>query len=592
MVMDVSTVTQDSQCQFCIIQLSILYHGSGWHLQRADGSASFSAMNRLLTLSLVLTVAACSEKTRNAGGEPGGTLVISTTSDPGTLFPPLRVTIQAKQITEQIYDYLADVGPDLNTQDERTFRLGLADGWRWSKDSLMLAFHINPAAKWHDGKGVTGRDVQFTFALNKNPVLAGRFNTELANIDSVTIPDSLTAAFWFHARSPTQFLDASAQLLILPAHQLEKIPVDSLIEAPPPPIGTGRFRLRKWNKGASVEIVADTSNFRGRAKLDRVIWSVAPEFQTAVTRLFGGEADLFDAIRPDNLAELARHRNLRAITLPGIDYAFLRFNLRDPAKKNRPHPLFGDRDLRRAIAMSLNRNTMARSVLDTFGSVPVGPVVRAYPTTDPRGSQIPFDSARASRLLDSIGWMRRGADGIRERNGRELYFNLIVPTSSMNRVRLGPLIQEQLHRMGIGVKLEMLESSTETDREARGAYDAALGAWVMGSSPNGTKGAWTTAGIGNNGVNYGSYSNPRFDALLDTALSSGPNQARDKFTAAYAVINDDAPAIWLYESRKIIGIHRRFRPTRMRADAWWAGLADWSIPPAERILRDRLPIGR
>ncbi len=549
-------------------------------------------MKKFLALSVVSWVVACTERSLSAAGEPGGTLVISTTADPGTLFPPFALTNQAKQITEQIYDYLADVGPDLNTLDEKGFRAVLADQWRWSSDSLMLAFHINPAAKWHDGKDVTARDVQFTFALNKNPALGGRLDTELANIDSVTVTDSHTAAFWFHERLPTRFLDAAAQMLILPAHQLEKIPVNALREAAPPPIGTGRFRLRKWNMGASVEIIADTSNYRGRAKLDRVIWSVAPEFPTAVTRLFSGEADLFDALRPENLPELARHRNLRAIILPGMDYAFLRFNLRDPANNKRPHPLFGDRNLRRAITMSLNRSTLVRSVLDTFALVPVGPVVRAYSTTDPRGSQLPFDSARASQQLDSLGWIRRRADGMRVKSGRELAFTLIIPISSMNRMRMGPLIQEQLRRMGIRVQLDQLESATAADREARGAFDASLGGWVMGSSPDGIKGAWSSSGIGKNGANYGSYSNPRFDALLDSALSAGPALARGRFTMAYAVINDDAPAIWLYEPRKIMGIHRRIRTTVMRPDAWWSGLADWSIPPPERILRDRLPTRR
>ena len=550
-------------------------------------------MRKLAVIALALFAGGCAEHAPGTGpAKTGGTLVISTTADPGTLFPPFVISLQAKQITEQIYDYLADVGPDLNTRNEKGFRPGLSDRWRWSGDSLMLAFHINPRAKWHDGRDVTARDVQFTFALNKNPALGGRMGTELANIDSVTMTDSLTAVFWFRARSPTQFLDAAAQLLILPAHQLEKIPVDSLREGAPPPIGTGRFRLRKWDKGASVEIIADTSNFRGRARLDRVIWSVAPEFPTAVTRLFSGDADLFDALRPENLRELARHRTLRAILLPGMDYAFLRFNLRDPTNNKRPHPLFGDRDLRRAITMAVNRGTLVRSVLDTFALVPVGPIVRAYPTTDPRGAQLPFDSARASRLLDSLGWVRRGADGMRAKNGRELAFTLIIPTSSLNRIRMGPLLQEQLRRMGIRVQLEQLEGSTEGDREARGSFDAALGGWTMSSSPDGMKGAWSSQGIGKSGVNYGSYSNPRFDALLDSALWADSAQAREKFTRALAVINEDAPAIWLYEPRKIIGVHRRIRTTEMRPDAWWFDLADWYIPPSERLLRDRIPLAR
>lgn len=549
-------------------------------------------MRGFVALSIIPFVVSCTERSpARLAGEPGGTLVISTTADPGTLFPPLIVRTQAKQITEQIYDYLADVGPEMNTRGDDGFRPALTDRWRWSSDSLMLAFHLNPLAKWHDGRDVTAGDVKFTFSLYRNPALGGRSRTELANIDSVTVTDSLTAVFWFHERQPTRFLDAAAQMLILPAHQLEKIPIDSLREAQPPPIGSGRFRLRSWNKGSSVEIVADTSNYRGRAKLDRVIWSVAPEFTTAVTKLFRGDADLFDALRVEDLANLRRSGNVRLVILPGTAYAFLQFNLRDPANHSRPHPIFGDRDIRRAIAMSIDRNALVRSVFDTFAAVPVGPTTRAYPTTDPGISQIPFDTVRAGVVLDSLGW-RRGTNGMRWKNGRELAFALLVPTASMNRIRMGVLLQEQLRRMGIRVAIDQLESSTVDEKRAGHAFDAALGAWVMGASPDGTREAWSSAGIGREGVNYGTYSNRDFDAMLDSALRADPGTARQKFTAAYNIINADVPAVWLYESRTIIGIHKRIRTAQMRPDAWWLGLADWSIPPSERVLRDRLPFAR
>jgi ABC-type transport system substrate-binding protein len=201
-------------------------------------------MRDAVAILVSLCAVACSEHSSNTGAsETGGTLVISTTGDPGTLFPPLIRTTQGKQISEQIYDYLADVGPEMNTRDEKGFRPQLTDGWRWSADSLSLAFHLNPSARWHDGKAVTAHDVQFTFALNRNPALGGYFVSELSNIDSVTTSDSLTAVFWFHKRLPTQFLDGAAQLLILPAHQLDAIDVAKLRESAPPPIGTGRLRL-------------------------------------------------------------------------------------------------------------------------------------------------------------------------------------------------------------------------------------------------------------------------------------------------------------------------------------------------------------
>lgn len=550
-------------------------------------------MRKAVTVFLVLSLAACSENSGNtAPAEPGGTLVISTTADPGTLFPPLIRTTQGKQISEQIYDYLADVGPEMNTLGEKGFRAQLTDGWRWAVDSLSLAFHLNPRARWHDGKSVSAHDVQFTFALNKNPDLGGFFLSELKNIDSVTTSDSLTAVFWFHRRLPTQFLDAAAQLLILPAHQLEKIQVTRLRESPPPPIGTGRFRFRAWDKGASVEIIADSSNYRGRAKLNRVIWSISPEFTTAVTRLFRGDADLFDALRAENLPELMRHPTLRAIVLPGTDYAFLEFNLRNPAKNALPHPLFGDRALRRAIAMSIDRRVLVKSVLDTLGLVAVGPTVRAFPTTDTLVSQIPFDTTRGRAILDSLGWSTRNTRGIRTNHGRELAFNLLVPTTSMNRIRLAVLIQGQLRSMGIRVDIEQMDNSAFMARQQSHSFDAALAGWHLGASPDGTRQAWTSAGVGKEGENYGSYENTIFDAQLDTALLSDAEHAREKFTLAYGTINQDAPAIWLYEPRSAIGIHRRIRTGWMRPDAWWADLGDWHIPAQDRLMRDRLRLAR
>jgi len=544
-------------------------------------------------LALVLAVLGCGDRARiDAHAETGGTLVIASAADPGTLFPPLAIRNEARQISEQIYDYLADVGPDMNTRDEKTFRPALADKWHWSNDSLLLAFHINPAAKWHDGRDVTARDIEFTFDLNRNPALGSRVESDIANIDSVTVTDSLTAVFWFHKRSPSQFLDAAAQMPILPAHQLEKLRLQALRENPPPPIGSGRFRLRKWDKGASVEIVADTSNYRGRAKLDRVIWSVSPASQTARARLLSGEVDVLDAVRPDDVPDIGQKRTLRVVALPGMDYAFLRFNLRDPTDTHRQHPILGVREVRRAIAMSLDRVAMVRNVLDTFALVPVGPTTRSFPSTDPRGVQLPFDSARAARLLDSLGWSRRASDGMRVRNGKELAFTVLIPTTSMNRLKMGTLIQEQLRRAGIRVAIEPLDLSTEVDRMTRGAFDAALDAWVMPSSTDAIRASWTTAGIGKGGTNYSSYSNPAFDALLDSAFWAPDSRERAAYTKAYAVINEDAPAVWLYEPRKLIGLHKRIRTTRMRPDAWWFDLADWYVPVGDRISRDRLPFPR
>jgi peptide/nickel transport system substrate-binding protein len=181
---------------------------------------------------------------------------------------------------------------------------------------------------------------------------------------------------------------------------------------------------------------------------------------------------------------------------------------------------------------------------------------------------------------------------MRVKGGRELAFTLMIPTISPTRIRMGPLLQEQLRRMGIRVQLEQLEMATEIDREVRGAFDAALDAWTMASSPDGIKGAWSSSGRGKNGINYSSYSSAKFDSLLDAALWSDSTHARENFTNAFALINGDAPAVWLYEARKVIGIHKRFRTGPMRPDAWWFDLANWYVPSGERVERDLIPSRR
>lgn len=547
-------------------------------------------------IAAAFLVSACGEKQRGNGGndsDTGGTLVIAMPSDPGSIFPPFALNTYGRLIAGQIYDHLADVGPGMNTIGDAGFRRQLAERWTWSDDSLSIAFHLNPRARWHDGRPVTARDVKFTLALYRNPALGVATVDELARIDSVTTPDSLTAIYWFRTRSPTQFLYAAAQAPVLPAHLLEKVPVESMRAADLPLVGSGRFRLKRWEKGASGELVADTGNYRGRAKLDRVIWTTASGTTSSVTRLLTGAADLFDAMRPEDVSEVSGNPDLRILTMNGLDYAFLHFNLRDPLNNRRPHFLFGNRELRRAIAMSVDRAQVVRSLLDTLALVAVGPTVRAYPTTDPQVTQIPYDTVRANSILDSLGWSRRDAQGIRTRNKRPLAFSVIVPSSSVNRIRAAVLLQAQLKRAGIQMDIEQMDNTALMARWSARKFDATLAAWNMGATPGATLRIWGTSGISPQGANFGSYSNRAFDADVDSALrATDPAVARRFFTRAYRTINEDAPAVWLYEPKTIFGVHRRVRPSDMRQGAWWFDLPNWSINPSERLPRDQLPGGR
>ena len=357
------------------------------------------------------------------------------------------------------------------------------------------------------------------------------------------------------------------------------------------PIGSGRFRFASWTPGTSVEIVADTNNYRGRAALDQV----NHQRRTGLCDrhrawLFAGEADVYETVQPPSLPELARHPELRGVQYPQLSYGFLWYNLHDHARPT-PHPLFGDRNLRRAFAMALDREKMVRNVFDSLGAVPWGPFGRSLSVADSTVVPLAYDTARANQLLDSLGW-RRGTDGIRRRNGRLLAFTISVPTSSASRKRFAALIQDQLARVGARVTIDAMDHNAFGARLHARDFDAAINVWLMDPSPGSIRQTWATAAE-QGGLNWGSYSSHPFDTALDSALgATDPARARRYFHQAFQIITDDAPGVWLYESKQVAGMNRRIRPATLRADAWWAHLADWWIPLSERIPRDKIGLRR
>jgi peptide/nickel transport system substrate-binding protein len=378
---------------------------------------------------------------------------------------------------------------------------------------------------------------------------------------------------------------------IVPAHRFAELkPADYAgSEVARVPVGTGRFRFVRWTKGAVVELVADTTNYRGRPKLDRVVWSVVTDASTAPTRLLTGAADFFERLSPETIAQVPKHPDVRLAPSPGLTYGFLNLNLLAGAS-SRPHPVFGDRAVRRALTQALDRRAMLRNVWDSSAAIGMGPFTRASSSADTTIAPIAFDRPAAARELDAAGWRDEDGDGVREKGGRPLAFSILVPATSAPRIKYATLIQEQLRAVGAKVAIEQLDFGAFSERLARGTFDAAVHVWQVDPSPGTVRQMWGAAAVrAKKGMNFGSYANAAFDAQVDSATGAfDPSTARAHYRRAYETIVADAPAVWLYEAQPVAGVHRRVRITGMRADAWWAGIADWSIPAGERIDRDRI----
>jgi len=524
-----------------------------------------------ITLSVFL-LSACSSERR-----VGGTIVMSSAADADVLFPPLTFTLQGKQVVDQIFDNLADMGPQLNTVGDQGFTPRLADRWRWSPDSSYVAFHINPSAKWHDGVPVGANDVRFTFNLVKDTSLASPLSSNLDNVDSVTVPDSLTAVVWFHQRTPDQFYKAATPVLILPEHLLSKVPPASLNESPfaRAPVGSGRFRFGSWDKGSRIVLLADSANYRGRPNVDRAMWLIAADYPAASLRFLNGDADFLDVVRPELVAE-AKSKGKNLIVSPGsLDYGYVAFNLRN-ASNSAAHPIFGDRETRRALVMAVDRKAIVRNVFDTLGLVAHGPATRILATSDTTLG-IPYDAQAAGRKLDSLGW-KPGSDGVRARGKTPLAFALMVPTSSPIRMKIATLLQEQWRKIGATVRIDAIELNTFGGRMEERKFEALLNAWHIDPTPSSVREEWASSEIKKGGYNETSYRNPAFDAVIDSAIKEmNPVRSADLYRRAYRVLTDDAPALWIYELRNVQGASQRIQPVGIRPDAWWAGLAEWTV---------------
>ena len=540
-------------------------------------------MKRHLVFLLSLAVATACTDTPTPDVTRGGTVVIATTGDADALFPPVIQAATARQVTELVYDYLTEVTPSLNTFDDKTFATRLAKSWDWSADSMALAVHLQPNARWHDGRPVRSEDVVYSFRVYTDTILGSATASQLVNIDSVTTSDSVTAVFWFHKRYPLQFYDATSQMQILPKHIFGSIRTDSLREAVAAikPVGSGRYKYASWKRGESIELVADSSNYRGAPKLDRVIWRIFQSPDVAAQALLAGDVDVYDAMRPETVKAAATNPNVQIRISDGADYAFMAFNL--------DRPLFASRELRRALTMAVDRDAMTRNVFDSLALPAVGPTIASFPSTDKNLKQIPFDPAAAARVLDSLGWQLDEKSSVRFKGGRELRFRILLPTTSKNRMRMGVLVQEQLRKVGVAAKLDPMDFNAFGDRLNKHDFETAMHAWHLGTSPASIRVTWTSEGAVRDGSNFGHYRSPTFDAYVDSALTTfDPEKSRSYYNRAYQTAIDDAPAIWLYEPKLVLGLHKRIRTAPYRPDAWWYSLSDWSIPANEQIPRDRV----
>lgn len=503
-----------------------------------------------------------------------GTVVVAATGDPTHLLPPLAYESVARDIGDQVFERLADLAPGRAPIDEAAYRPALAASWE-RVDSLTWRFHLRPGARWQDGRQVTSEDVRFSFAAFADSVIDAVARPYLSGM-TVVPEDSTTFLIRFAEPSAEELYDATFHVRIIPSHVWAGRPTKTWAAdtSVADLVGTGPYRVAEWKRGEFVRLVADSAA-PAPPSIRRAIWRFAPDPDAALNLVLSHEADLLEtAGSPDRQARVAKDSTLRLAPYASAAYGFLGFRIAG-GPKDGPHPIFGDAATRRALAMAIDRETLARSVFGREAKAPPGPMSQLLWIWSDSIHVLPFDTVHADRALDAAGWHRPEGATSRQRGSRALAFDILVPSTSATRRQLAVAVQAMWQAVGAAVTVTAVDFPVFQERLGAGEFDSYIGAWLDEPSPRGLADQWTRAGWGN--LNYGHYANPAFDALLHrAALSNDQSEAGRLYREAMDTLNADAPALFLYAPTNAAVIARRVEGAEIDPYSWISGLRRWS----------------
>lgn len=531
----------------------------------------------LLTLILLSLLTACKQKDspRIAAREPappayGDSLVEGTIGEPSTLIPLLASDSASHSVAALIYNGLVKYDKNLNLVGD------LAEKWDISSNGLTITFHLRRGVKWHDGHEFTAKDVLYTYRAMVNPKTPTPYAEDFLQVSSVDAPDPLT----FRVTYTKPFAPALASwgINIVPAHLLEGKDITKS-ELARKPVGTGPYRFGEWLPGQRVTLTANHEYFEGRPYLERCIFRIIPDTSTMYMELKAGGLDMMNLTpvqyqRQTNTAWFLEHFNKYRYPVPS--YTYLGYNLK--------RELFADKLVRQAITSAINKDELVHGVLFGLGQICHGPFQPGTWANNPEVKPFPYDPDKALTLLAAAGWKKRNSEGILMKNGKPFQFTIITNQGNDQRIKSAQIIQYRLRKIGIDVKIRVLEwSSMLTNYIDKKNFDVVLMGWNISQDPD-QYDIWHSSKTGMKELNFISYRNKEIDRLLEEGRGTFD---RAKRQAAYyrmqEIIADDQPYTFLYVPDALPVVSARIRGIEPAPAGIGHNLIKWYVPLHEQL---------
>jgi peptide/nickel transport system substrate-binding protein len=495
---------------------------------------------------------ACSSSEGGGRGPSNALLIVGYDREPDTLnrfsthiLEDIQTcVIEGLTITDDSMNVVPVLATEVPTLENGGVRLRDDGG-------MDVTWKLRPGVKWHDGVPFTAADVKFTVEAINDPSYNPESTDGFDRISSVDTPDSLTAVIHYrevYAPYAIQFIRGA-----LPKHVLQGRDIDRATDYNRKPLGTGPYRVAEWRTGEYILLERNPSYWRGAGvpKIERLMFKFVPNTNTRVTQLKSGEVHVVALLPWDKYREVSTIAGTVVHRMVGNAYEHVTLNQRRFAP-------FADVRVRRALAHAIDRELIARTILDGLAPVVDGPVQPPSWAYTGNVRRYEHDPAKAAALLDEAGW-RAGANGVRARNGVPLSFTLMTQAGYAIRENVAQAIQRQLRDVGVDVKVQLVDGTAISSIWFEGRFDAMLHWWQMPSDPELTLffAADRTPPAGRN-INY--LSDERLTKVLYASDRTVDQEERRRLLGeAQQMIADLAPEIPLYNVTRLDAIPARLR---------------------------------
>lgn len=444
----------------------------------------------------------------------GGILRVGHYSEAGVLDPHLG-NIHTQFIAQHVYNTLVEVDDDLKIQPK------LAESWQVSADGLTYAFKLRAGVKFHNGRELVAKDVQYS--LERVRDLNGPYAGLYRLIESVDVLDDQQ----LNVVLSQPFAPMLAYLGFSAASVVPQETVDKHGDLRQVMDGTGPFRFEEYVPEQVIRLRRNSEYWEpGLPYLDGIEYRRMADDTARLTALRTGEVDLIMRVPAQDIDRVKADPQIVVTGGPVTGYQFFAFN-------NSTQP-FDNVKVRQAINHVIDRQVVVDIAAHGQGGVaiPTGPVPPFMPSHVADAAYKP-DLNRAKQLLAEAGY----PDGFQT--------TIIVPTVGALQTAAAQVVQSQLRQVGIDLQIEPVEVTTFRSRLAQGDFDTLI---VGTPAPAADADAFLYNEFHSSGPNNRwKFSDQVTDELLDKGRAAQDADQRVQiYKDAQARIAEMAPMVFLF----------------------------------------------